>query len=114
MIYICSPFSGDMDGNRKKAIAYCQYAMEHGATPVAPHLLFPQFLDDTVPAEREMGMKMGLNLLDNCSEMWVMGDVISKGMKMEIEYAEQNNIHVLYFPASDMEEKSQFGMEASL
>jgi len=104
MVYICSPFSGDMDANRQKAIEYCRYAVECGAAPVAPHLLFPQFLDDTVPAERELGMNMGLELLDNCSALWVMGDTVSSGMKAEIEYAKQNHIPVEYFSAADMEE----------
>lgn len=103
MVYICSPFSGDMETNKKTTIEYCRFAMECGVTPVAPHLLFPQFLDDTIPAERELGMQMGRELMDSCSELWVMGDTVSSGMKAEIEYAKQNNIPVEYFTAEDME-----------
>jgi len=102
MIYICSPFAGDMKGNRQKAIDYCKYAIECGVTPIAPHLLYPQFLDDTVSSERELGMKMGLELLDNCNSLWVMGDVISKGMKEEIEYAKKNCIPIEYFSSQDI------------
>ena len=104
MVYICSPFSGDIEANTQKAIEYCKYAMECGATPIAPHLLFPRFLDDTVPAERELGLSMGLELMDNCSALWVMGDTISSGMKAEIEYADKHGIPVEYI--SDIEESN--------
>lgn len=97
MVYICSPFSGDIESNRKNAADYCQYAMSCGVTPVAPHLLFPQFLDDSIPAQRELGMRMGLELMEKCDGVWVMGDVISKGMQSEIAYAKANRIPVEYF-----------------
>ena len=44
-VFICSPFRGDMEGNARKAAAYCRMACEQGFLPVAPHLLFPQFMN---------------------------------------------------------------------
>lgn len=52
LVYICSPLAGDMDGNMEKARRYCKFAVRSGAIPLAPHLLFPQFMDDTNPDER--------------------------------------------------------------
>lgn len=51
-VFICSPFRGDVKGNTEKARRYCRKAYESGCLPVAPHLLFPQFLDEMNEAER--------------------------------------------------------------
>ena len=37
MVYICSPFSGDPEGNTEKAKRYCRYATQAGYLPFAPH-----------------------------------------------------------------------------
>ena len=44
LVYICSPFAGDTEGNMKKARRYSRFAVRSGAIPFAPHLLFPQFI----------------------------------------------------------------------
>lgn len=41
--------------------------------PIAPHVYCTQFLDDTIPQEREAGMELGIALLDMCDELWVYG-----------------------------------------
>ena len=56
LVYICSPFAGDMERNTQRARRYSRFAVRNGAIPFAPHLLFPQFLDDGKPAERAIGM----------------------------------------------------------
>ena len=33
-VFICSPFRGDMEGNARKAAAYCRMACEQGFLPV--------------------------------------------------------------------------------
>lgn len=38
VVYICSPFSGDMEGNQEKAARYCRFAVDSGYIPIAPHL----------------------------------------------------------------------------
>lgn len=96
-IYICSPCRGDMEKNITKAQGYCREAAElwPDVVPIAPHVYCTQFLDDTVPAERAVGMDMGLALLDMCDELWVYGiQNPSEGMKREIAYAEENGIPV--------------------
>ena len=65
LVYIASPYAGDVEANVAFAKAACRYAIEQGATPVAVHLLYPQLLDDSVPAEREMGLQMGLRGLSS-------------------------------------------------
>ena len=45
-VFIGSPFCGNMEGNARKAAAYSRMACEGGHRPSAPHLLFPQFLNE--------------------------------------------------------------------
>ena len=96
IVYICSPFSGDVALNAENARMYCKYAVSKGVMPIAPHLLFPQFLDDNCPVEREMGLAFGLALLEKTDELWVFGVHISEGMRREIEKATADCILVFY------------------
>jgi hypothetical protein len=38
--------------------------------PLAPHVIFTTFLDDTVLEERAVGLDLGLELLEKCDELW--------------------------------------------
>ena len=103
-IFICSPFAAVAeDQEAKKAetlknIHLAQiaslYAVMEGATPYAPHLYFPQFLDDADQESRELGQMLGLLWLKECDELWVIGRRISEGMKKEIQMAEKLGIPV--------------------
>ena len=43
VVYICSPYStGDIEQNLINARKYSRFAVDKGAIPIAPHLLFPQ------------------------------------------------------------------------
>lgn len=88
LVYIASPYAGDIERNTKMAIEYCRYAASCGVVPVAVHLLYPLFLQENNPAEREQGIKMGLRMLAACEELWAFGDRISEGMRREIAEAE--------------------------
>lgn len=68
--------------------------MEQGVTPIAVHLMYPQFLDDSSPKEREAGLQMGLRVLKACDELWLCGDRISAGMQRELEAARQLGLPV--------------------
>lgn len=97
LVYICSPYRGNTESNTAKARRYCRFACSQGVVPIAPHLLYPQFLDDDIPEERETGMLLGMELLKHSHELWVFGDRISEGMKAEIEASEKNGIKNRYF-----------------
>ena len=74
--------------------------------PIAPHLLFTQFLDDNNPKERELGLHFGNVLMSKCAELWVFGDLISNGMAAEIERAKRKNYAIRYFN-SDLKEVTE-------
>ena len=87
IVYICSPFSGDVETNVANARRYSRYAVDKGYIPIAPHLLFPQFLDDDNPDERELGLFFGNALMSR----------ISSGMEAEIKRAKWKGYHLRYF-----------------
>ncbi len=97
IVYICSPFAGDIEKNIEAARKYSRFAVEAGYIPVAPHLLFPQFLKDEDPKERELGLFFGNALMSKCAEVWVFGDVISPGMEAEIKRAKWKHYRLRYF-----------------
>ena len=83
LVYIASPYSGDVERNVAFAKAACRYAMNQGVTPIASHLLYPQMLDDG---------DMGLRILKVCEEIWACGSELSSGMEQEIRAARQLRI----------------------
>ena len=48
-VFICSPYAGDVSANCEKARRYLRFAIDRGTIPFAPHLLYPQVLDDSDP-----------------------------------------------------------------
>ncbi len=99
IVFICSPFAGDTEKNIRRAQGYSRFAVSRNCIPFAPHLLFPQFLDDEDRSQRELGLFFGMVFLAKCHEMWVFSvcNKISKGMAIEIEKASQRKIPIRYF-----------------
>ena len=97
LVYIASPFAGDTEYNISRARGYCRFTVRCGCIPLAPHLLYPQFMDDSDPDDRELGLFFALILLGKCDEMWVFGERISEGMSREIAKAKKRGLPVRYF-----------------
>ena len=97
LVYICSPFSGDIENNNMRTRAFCRFALDKGNIPLAPHLMFPQFMNDNDKKERDLAIFMDIILMGKCQEVWVLGDVISRGMSIEIEKAKKRRQSVRYF-----------------
>lgn len=98
LVYICSPYAGAVENNVELARALCAHAVARRKIPLAPHLLFPQFMDDTDASERELAMFFNRILLSKCEVIWV-----SAGMRAEIEWAHHLELPITYFDA-DFEE----------
>jgi len=107
LVYICSPLRpvspdvsahpDELKANLRLACDACTFAAVRGFIPVAPHLYFPQFLDDDKPMERTLGMNMGLELLRKCEALWIVSHRISYGMSAEIKEAQKHGILVKVF-----------------
>lgn len=100
LVYVCSPLSGDIAANQENARRYCRFAVDSGYIPLAPHLYFPQFMDDGDGAERDLALFMDLVLLSKCDQLWAFGDRVSKGMSMEIEKAKRKGQPIRWFDSN--------------
>jgi hypothetical protein len=97
LVYICSPFAGDIPHNTEVARQYCKFAVRQGTIPFAPHLLYPQFMNDSDPAQRELALLFGVVWLCKMDELWVFGKQISDGMKREIAKARHKGIPIKFY-----------------
>ena len=87
LVFICSPFAGNIERNTRRARDFCRFAVSENCIPIAPHLLFPQFMEESDPQQRRLGIFFGLVLQGN----------ITKGMAVEIEKAHERGLPVRYF-----------------
>ncbi len=97
LIYICSPFTGDRDFNINRAKGYSRFAVSKNAIPIAPQLLFSQFMDHKDSVQRSNAIFMSMILMHKCNEVWCFGSRITKDMQTELEKAKKRNIHIRYF-----------------
>lgn len=93
-VFICSPYRGDIEKNVAAAKRHARIAAVCGYCPVAPHLFFPQFLDDSDPQERILGITLGIEMMKDCDEVWLFGSNITSGMAYELEQVRKLGIPV--------------------
>jgi hypothetical protein len=87
-VIIESPYAGDLVRNVGYARECLWDSLLRQESPFASHLLYTQVLDDKIPEQREMGLRLALawyNAADLCAVYTDFG--ISDGMKEGIEYA---------------------------
>ena len=104
IVYICSPYAGDVERNTENARRYSRYAVEQHCVPITPHIYFSQFMNDNIPDERDIAIFMNWVLMSKCAELWVFGTIISKGMQAEIDRAKRKHMRIRYF-TENLEEK---------
>lgn len=97
IIYVCSRFRSKEPETFMKYLTYtCEVSREivmQGHEAIAPHLLYPNFLNDDIEEERNAGIKSALKLM-HVSDMIIINTKfgISEGMKEEIKHAKENNM----------------------
>ena len=96
-VYVVSRYAGDIENNVLSAIRYCKFVITQGKMPIAAHLLYPQIVDDNVPAELEIGPMFGIAHLEMCDEVWCFGKKLSSGMEREIKEAKRLGKPIKYF-----------------
>lgn len=94
-VYVCSQYGtrGNKETNLEFAKLFCMAVIEEGKIPICPHLFYGQVLNDDVESQRAAGLRIGLELLKDCSELRIYSQ-ISDGMKGEILKAEALGIPV--------------------
>lgn len=107
LIYVASPYAGDIEKNTEFAKEACRFVMDEGYAFFAPHLLYPQVLDDSDSADRRYALAMGKSILMKCDELWVSGETISAGMQEEINEAKQLYIKIRYVSQQELAERER-------
>ncbi|MCM1232682.1 MAG: hypothetical protein NC489_21355 [Ruminococcus flavefaciens] len=93
LVYICSPYRGDITRNTEYARELTRIALDNGYTPITPHLYLTQVLNEEDPAQRERGMAAGAELLKHCKYIFIGSRYgISEGMLSEIQIALETGI----------------------
>jgi len=89
LIFMASPYSGDIAGNAAFAEEICRAIVLMGHAPFAPHLLYPLFLDEDKEVERGLGIECGKRMIMACDEVWIFrkGAPLTRGMQAEVAYA---------------------------
>ena len=90
-----SPFAGDIEAHVAYARRCLRDCLARGEAPIASHLLYPQILDDSIAAERALGIAAGLGWL-RLAEAWVayIEYGLSPGMRAAMEAAEKLSLPI--------------------
>lgn len=82
IILVESPYAGDIQRNSEYARRAMLHVIEQGHTPIVPHLLYPQVLNDSEPLQRERALEMCADLREQADAVWFFVDYgISPGME---------------------------------
>ena len=107
-VYICSPVKGDQDDpmimrdNIARAALYSETVFRLGYLPICVHVYLEAATglnEANSPGDRDAAIRLGLEMLVLCDELWVFGvkpGKESRGMKNEIKEAEKRGIKVIY------------------
>jgi len=90
-----SPFAGDIEAHVAYARRCLRDCLARGEAPIASHLLYPQILDDSIAAERALGIAAGLGWLRLAEAMVAYIDYgLSPGMRAAMEAAEKLSLPI--------------------
>jgi len=99
LVFIESPFAGDVDTNIKFARACMRDSLNRGESPFAMHLLYTQeeILNDEIPEERNRGIEAGFAWGKHASKTVVYTNLgITAGMELGIQRAKEEGREIEY------------------
>lgn len=100
LVYICSPHTGEIAWANEDAKKYSRFALERNAIPIAPHLLYSQFMHMDDPTEQSiLRNKIQYVLIGKCDELWSFGGALTGEMLHEISVAMKRRMKIRYFTA---------------
>lgn len=96
-VLIESPFQGDKENNKQYAREAMTDSISKGETPIVPHLMFTQVLNDDISEEREIGLTLAMSFHQIVDKIVAYTDKgVSEGMQRSISKAIKMNIDVEY------------------
>ena len=90
--YVCAPGKGGNAAELNNIREYCRQLFEAGYLPLAPALLFPQFLNMRAAKERQAAVEMSHGLLRRCRVVVACGPKITEEMVCDLMLARRLNI----------------------
>lgn len=94
-VFIAHPVAGEVASNLASAERWVRWAItEMQVGPIAPYLYLCRALDDGDQHERDLGIQVGIDQLAICDALWLCGETVSRGMKIEVAFAEGVGIPV--------------------
>lgn len=98
LLYVAGPYSGDIINNIARAEEVSISLIRNGFHVLTPHKNtagYEKYEGNGI--SQETWIEMGINLLSRCDAIYVMiNSSKSLGTQREIEFAEKNNIPVIY------------------
>lgn len=110
-----SPFAGERTLNIAYAFDCMLDCHKRGETPLASHLLYPQYLNDDLPEQRKLGIDAGLAWLPVCDLQafytdrgWSLGmiDALRRGRLIGKPFAIRSLVGKPLRPPVELEEVS--------
>ena len=101
LVFVASPYRAETQEGVEKNLAFALSFMKKlwemkREVGIAPHCYFPQFLEESDDLCRKAGIDCGLEIMKLCSKMYVVGEIISKGMEIEIDVAKSLSMPIIY------------------
>lgn len=97
VVFVASPWSGGPKGYRQYLKKAVLDSLDRGEVPIASHGFYPNYLDDTTPLERKIGLTCGLELLRRSDELAVYADHgMTPGMEVEVQLAVRHRIPITF------------------
>ena len=98
-VYICSPLTAPSKEEIKENMLLARQYMKHieedyHGRAFAPHGYLPELFNDHIPEERALVLELGLQILYFCDYLVICGDIISSGMRNEIQIAQKLGIKI--------------------
>ncbi|MBU1355374.1 MAG: hypothetical protein KJ620_02295 [Candidatus Edwardsbacteria bacterium] len=100
-IYLAHPFTDNYEYNIKRVTAIANAIVKHSIdnpdcffAPIVPHLILSVFNEEKDNSVRSYTEEISKNLVLFCDELWLVSDIISKGMQLEIQSAQENTIPI--------------------
>ena len=104
--YICSPLSAPDAKGISHNMDMARFYMErmhdlYHCRSFASHAYLPLMLDDSIPEEREIALRIGMELMDLCDTLIICGRRVSSGMAGEIKEAFLKGMEVYWYDSNE-------------
>ena len=94
-VYLCYPYKDDPKGRTRDIKAWARDHFEPHIHFIIPHMMMQYLKEET---ERDPILKRCMETVSRCDELWVVGNLITSGMGLEIGIAKKLGIPVKEMP----------------